>query len=228
MGIAAQSRPAQAGAMTTMPGDPTTWFTAEFWNERYRSAEHVWSGNPNPQLVAQVAGLVPGTALDVGSGEGADAIWLARQGWQVTGLDVSQVALDRAAGHAVAAALADRITWRQTDLLTWEPGEQRYDLVSAQFVHLPGSARELLYGQLAELVAPGGTLLIVGHHPADDVPGRPNVPGALFTAEELAERLDPAQWEVAVASAPGREVVDAEGHSRPMHDAVLRAVRRSA
>jgi SAM-dependent methyltransferase len=217
----------QADVMTTPP-DPMTLFTAEFWDQRYGSAERVWSGNPNTHVVAQVAELAPGTALDVGSGEGADAIWLAKQGWQVTGLDVSQVALDRAAGHAAAAGLADRISWRQADLLAWEPGDQRYDLVSAQFMHLPGANRDVAYGQLADAVLPGGTLLIVGHHPADDVPGRPHVPGALFTAEELAERLDPAEWEVVVAAAPGREVVDAEGQSRTMHDAVLRAVRRSA
>jgi SAM-dependent methyltransferase len=214
--------------MTTPPEDPMRLFTAEFWDQRYGATEHLWSGNPNTHLVAQVAELVPGAALDVGSGEGADAIWLAQQGWRVTGLDVSQVALDRAAEHAAAAGLAHRITWRHADLLAWEPGDQRYDLVSAQFMHLPGPARHALYGQLAEAVLPGGTLLIVGHHPDDDVQGRPHVPGALFTPEELAAQLDPAKWEVVVAAAPGREVVDAEGQSRTMHDSVLRAIRRSA
>ena len=82
--------------------DDRNHFTQEFWDERYRSAGRLWSGQPNPQLVAQIAGLPPGDALDAGSGEGADAIWLASRGWAVTAVDVSAVALDRAAAHAAA------------------------------------------------------------------------------------------------------------------------------
>ena len=89
-------------------------FTQEFWDARYRSADRIWSGNPNPHLVAHVAELVPRTALDVGCGEGADTIWLASLGWHVTAIDVSTVALDRAAEQAAAAGrrVADRITWQ--------------------------------------------------------------------------------------------------------------------
>src|ERR1039458_7951812 len=75
-------------------------FTEQFWDERYRSRDHLWSGQPNQRLVEEVAGAAPGHALDVGCGEGGDAIWLARQGWTVTGVDVSSVALQRAAAHA--------------------------------------------------------------------------------------------------------------------------------
>ncbi len=86
-------------------------FDEDFWNERYRSSERVWSGNPNPQLVAEVAGLAPGRALDVGCGEGADAIWLARRGWDVVATDISGVALERAAQHVrdIDAAPSSRI-----------------------------------------------------------------------------------------------------------------------
>ncbi|MGE3910766.1 MAG: methyltransferase domain-containing protein, partial [Chloroflexota bacterium] len=154
------------------PGDGDTldvarFFTPEFWDERYGSSERYWSGNPNVQLVAQVADLTPGTVLDLGCGEGADAIWLAQRGWQVTGVDVSQVALDRAAGQAAAigAETADRISWEQGDAYTWDPAPRQFDLVSAHFMFLPGVDREALHQRLAAAVRPGGRLLIVSHHP---------------------------------------------------------------
>jgi SAM-dependent methyltransferase len=147
--------------------DLTVQFSQEFWDDRYRSAHQLWSGQPNPQLVTQATNLTPGDALDVGCGEGADAIWLARQGWTVTGVDISAVALERAAGHAAACAddIACRISWRQADLLSWEPEPQRYDLVSAQFMYLPAADLESLHRRLAAAVRPGGTLLVVLHHP---------------------------------------------------------------
>jgi SAM-dependent methyltransferase len=147
--------------------DITVHFTQEFWDERYRSAEQLWSGQPNAQLVAQTAGLPPGDALDVGCGEGADAIWLASRGWTVTAADISAVALERAASHAAERghAVADRISWRQADLFSWDPGAQQYDLVSAQFMYLPEAELTSLHRRLAAAVRPGGTLLLVLHHP---------------------------------------------------------------
>ncbi len=109
----------------------------EYWEERYESTQRVWSGKPNPQLVATAVDLPAGTVLDIGSGEGADAIWLASRGWQVTGVDVSQAALDRAAGHAGDAGV--QVTWRQADVTTWDPAPAQFDLVSAQYVHLPAA-----------------------------------------------------------------------------------------
>ena len=98
-------------------------FGQDFWDERYRSAQRVWSGDPNPQLVAEVTDLPPGRALDVGCGEGADAIWLARSGWTVVAADISGVALERGAQHAREAGpdVAARIEWRQADLLASPP-----------------------------------------------------------------------------------------------------------
>jgi thioredoxin reductase len=198
----------------------------DYWEERYGSAERVWSGNPNPQLVTAAAGLAPGTALDVGSGEGADAIWLASRGWNVTGVDVSQAALDRAARHAAEAGVD--VTWRQVDAMDWDPAPAQFDLVSAQYVHLPGPARDALHRRLAAAVRPGGTLLIVGHHPADlEQPiRRPRLPHLMFTAEEIATVLDPAAWDI-VTSAPERPI-DHDGQKITLTDAVLRAVRRTA
>ncbi|GAA4348263.1 bifunctional NAD(P)/FAD-dependent oxidoreductase/class I SAM-dependent methyltransferase [Angustibacter luteus] len=204
-------------------------FDEASWEDRYRSADSVWSGRPNAQLVAEVADLEPGSALEVGCGEGADSIWLAERGWRVTGADFSTVALARAAGHAEAAgpAVAERITWTHTDLTRWTAADQRFDLVTAHFMHLPREDRVALFAQLAQAVAPGGTLLIVGHHILDLATTMPrhHVPGMFYPAEEVAETLDPGQWDVVVAEARPRQASDPDGREVTLHDAVLRAVR---
>ena len=183
-------------------------FEEPAWEERYRARPAVWSGRPNPQLVAEAAELAPGRALDVGSGEGADAIWLAERGWQVTAVDISTTALERAAEHAEQPARTSPTasSWTHADLRDKPPAEGAYDLVSAQFMHLPPDARRELFARLAAAVAPGGTLLIVGHHPSDlrTTAHRMHFPDMMFTAEEVAASLDPAQWEVGAAEARPR------------------------
>lgn len=209
------------------PGD-RTHFTQEFWDERYRSAGRLWSGAPNPQLVAQAADLPPGAALDAGCGEGADAIWLASRGWTVTAVDVSAVALDRAAEHAAARGLAGRISWQREDLLIWEPGSQRFDLVTVHYMHLPSPERESMHRRLAGAVRAGGTLLIVAHHP-DDLHlnvGRTGHLSRFPSAGQLAGALDPSSWEILVASAIGRPATDLDGQPVTVKDTVLRATRR--
>jgi SAM-dependent methyltransferase len=200
---------------------------ASFWDERYRSADAIWSGDPNPQLVAEVSGLAPGTALDVGCGEGADAVWLAERGWHVTAIDISGVALERARKAAANAGLTERIDWRQGDIATWTP-ERSYDLVSEQFMQFAPPLRDAVFHRLAAAVAIGGTLLIVGHHPSDleTTMRRPRTPGVLYTAEEIAELLDPQTWETLVRAARPRDVTDANGAPVIVHDAVLRSRRR--
>ncbi len=211
--------------------ESTILFTPEFWDARYRSTDKMWSGNPNPRLVEQIADLAPGTALDVGSGEGADVIWLAARGWQVTGIDVSTVALDRAAERAAEAgeAVADRITWQQVDLLSWSPPPLQFDLVSAQFMHLPKEQRERVFQRLAALVSPGGTLLIVGHHFSDLQTTVPRSPRAelYFTAADVAALLDRREWDIIVSAEQSRGATDPEGRTVAIQDAVLRARRRS-
>jgi SAM-dependent methyltransferase len=208
--------------------DDAVQFTQEFWDDRYRSAGRLWSGQPNPQLVAQAAGLAPGQALDAGCGEGADAIWLASRGWTVTAVDVSAVALERAAAHAADQGdeIAGRIAWRREDLLTWDPGSRRFDLVSAQFMHLPDA--DSRHARLAAAVRPGGTLLIVAHHPDDarvNV-GRPGHVHRFPSAAQLAAALDPGDWEILVATAVGRSATDLDGQPVTVQDTVLRARRR--
>lgn len=191
------------------------------WEDRYRAHTSLWSGRPNAQLVAEAAGLTPGRALDVGCGEGADAIWLAERGWHVTAVDIATVALERAAAHG--AHVADRITWTHADLRVTSPEAGAYDLVTAQYMHLPGDLRRELYPRLAAAVAPGGTLLIAGHHPSHlDEHDHPRVlADMMFTSAELAATLDPAVWRVLVAEDRTGSTVD--GAAR--HDAVLVARR---
>ena len=209
--------------------DQARLLSQEYWDERY-GGEQIWSGNPNPLLVRYVADLPAGTALDVGSGEGADVVWLATHGWTVTGMDVSEVALRRSAELVARSApeLADRITWQHADVLTWTPEPGHFDLVSAQFMHLPGPERESLHRRLAAAVRPGGTLLVVGHHPADmeiESLQRPNLPDRFATAEQMAVVLDPAEWDIETA-APDRDATDPDGNTVRVRDAVLRGVRR--
>lgn len=176
----------------------------------------------------EASDLSPGRALDIGSGEGADARWLAERGWQVTALDVSRVALDRGAAHAARAGaeIARRIDWLHADLLDWSPDAAAYDLVTAQFMHLPPAPRKVLFSRFAALVAPDGSLLVVGHHPLDlQIPGlRHQFPELLFTATDVAALLDPDEWKVLVADTR-RRTVQLQDQAVTAHDAVLRAQR---
>jgi SAM-dependent methyltransferase len=192
------------------------------WEERYHGSAALWSGRVNPPLVDETAELAPGRALDVGCGEGGDALWLAARGWHVTGLDWSQVALDRAAEHAAAAGLAERVAWVQADVETWQPPLGAYDLVSAHFLHPTAAQRGPLLARLAAAVAPGGTLLWVGH-PYDAE--RAKVWGAdrFATAPAVAAELDSATWKVVVAEKRPRQSAG-DGHHGD--DEVLRARRR--
>ena len=201
-----------------------------FWERLYRSRDSLWSGNPNPQLVHEASDLTPGTALDVGCGEGADAIWLAERDWQVTATDISTVALARGAAHAAerGAAVARRIDWLHADLTAWVPAEASYALVSAHFLHLLQEPREAIFRRLAAAVAPGGTLLIVGHHPSDlqTTARRFPQPERFFTAADVSALLDLQHWDIVVSAARERSATDPEGRTITIHDAVLRARRR--
>ncbi|RBY83049.1 SAM-dependent methyltransferase [Geodermatophilus sp. TF02-6] len=199
-----------------------------WWDERYRSAPQLFSGSANAVLVAEVADLSPGRALDAGAGEGGDALWLAERGWQVTALDLSPVALGRGARAAEQRGLAERIEWRQADLTAEPPPATAYDLVTSSFLHPAAGVREEVLAGLAAAVVPGGTLLVVAHDPSDLARGiREHARPEYFApAEELARLLDPAEWEVQVAEARLRTARGHEGDVQEVADAVLRARRR--
>ena len=198
------------------------------WDERYRQSTRLWSGEPNPQLVAETADMPTGRALDAGCGEGADAIWLAEHGWRVTALDLSTVALERAKAQAtnLAPDIAARISWQHADLRDWSTGQATFDLVTAQFLHLPPHQRRDVHRRLAAAVAPGGILLIVGHHPSDVDTGVPRPPlEVLATSSEMAESLRPGAWTIVVDEARPRSVTGSDGSMVTVHDAVLKARR---
>lgn len=202
-------------------------YDEHFWNARYSEKERIWSGKPNPQLVAEAADLKPGTALDVGCGEGADALWLAGDGWQVTGVDISSVALARASEHEAALDGGHPpVRWTQQDLTVWSPPAQAFDLVTAQYLHLPTEQRVPLFARLADAVAPGGTLLIVGHDPSDlqSAAHRPSLPDLYFRAEDIAESLG-SGWETVVAQARPRSASGPDGATLAVADTVYRGRR---
>ena len=208
-------------APTDYLGDPAV--RAE-WDGWYAERDQVWSGMPNGALVVEVSGLTPGRALDVGCGEGADAVWLARRGWAVTALEVSGVALQRAAEHASGAGVA--IAWVHAALADAALPAASFDLVSAQYPALlrtPDAASERA---LLAAVAPGGVLLLVHHagmetHESHDVRFDP---ADYVWPAMVAERLDDA-WEVERYEQRPRTVPDGGAGEHHPVDLVLRARR---
>lgn len=170
--------------------------SATFWDDMYSQAEQRFSGNPNAALVIEVTSMTPGTALDLGCGEGADVVWLAQQGWQVTGVDVSAVALNRAAAAADAAGVSARVTLTRHDLAVTFP-EGRWDLVCAEFLHsydemMPSGA---VVRAAAAAVAPGGVLLINGHEGAPSWDPDQDT-STLPSADRVLGELNLDGWEV--------------------------------
>ncbi|SDC71498.1 class I SAM-dependent methyltransferase [Streptomyces prasinopilosus] len=202
-------------------GDPAV--RAE-WDERYTDRQQLWSGRPNGALVAEAAGLAPGRVLDVGCGEGADAVWLARRGWDVTALEVSGVALERAAGHARDAGLAVR--WVHASLTEAALPPASFDLVSAQYPALLRTPDAAAERALLAAVAPGGVLLLV-HHAGMDTHREDESgfdPADYVWPSTVAALLD-EDWEVEVDEQRPRVAPEGGAGAHHTDDLVLR-VRR--
>ena len=205
--------------------DAAAMFEAPAWEERYSGEQKVWSGNPNAQLVAEASRLTPGTALDVGCGEGGDVIWLAKQGWRVTGADFSANGLARAARHAEEAGVADRTDWWQVDARTFTSEGRSYDLVTTHFLHPPGGEMSDVTRRLSAAVAPAGHLLVVGHAPSETHTHLSATHrAAMFLAEDLLPAL-PDDFEALVVEQRPR-TVQREGVTLDVHDSTLLARRR--
>ncbi len=196
----------------------------EYWEHFYQERDHVWSGQPNPLLVREVAALAPGTALDLGCGEGGDAIWLAKQGWRVTAVDVSATALRRAAEHAGGLDIA----WAQHDLSQTFP-TGLFDLVSAQFFHsvvAPPGEREKTLRRAADAVAPGGLLLVVGHAGWPSWLEHPPFEYGFPTTGEVLDSLGVrGRWEVELEDLIEHEMAGPDGEHGRRADNLLRLRR---
>ena len=205
-------------------------FEPPAWDDRYSGEGTIWSGEPNVQMVAEAADLPPGTALDVGCGEGGDVIWLARRGWTVTGADFSAAGLARAARLAEEAGVAERTDWWQVDAREFDSVGRAYDLVTTQYLHPPDGGMLDVVGRLAAAVAPGGHLLVVGHAPP---PGsthlgahEPNARHrAMFLAADLLPGLADDLEPITVEQRPHPHTRD--GETIEIDDSVLLARRRT-
>lgn len=182
------------------------------WEDRYAERGRIWSGRVNAQLAHIAPQLTPGSALDLGCGEGGDALWLAERGWQVLGIDISDTALSRATAEAAARGLTDCVRFVQTNLSEAFP-EGTFDLVSAHYlqslVHLD---RERIFSAAASAVAPGGMLIIVDHGAAP--PWAQRIHEHVFpSVEEVLEtiKLDARQWDRVQVGSAERDAVGPDG-----------------
>ena len=190
--------------------------TAKEWDDKYSTSDRLWTPNVNPALVTEVEALEPGTALDVGSGEGADARWLAGKGWKVTAVDISQVAMDRAR----AADPDGSIGWHRLDVTSDPIPNAPFSLVSAVYFHIARSQERLLDALLGA-VEPGGQFLLVVHA-AQGMKEHGFDPSDYFFPSDIAARLGD-DWEIEVNEVRPRGV--AAGDGAHVDDDVLRARR---
>jgi SAM-dependent methyltransferase len=192
----------------------------EDWDRRYAAVENLWAVKPNRFLVAEVAELTPGRALDLACGEGQNAIWLASLGWTVLGVDYSEVAISK--GRTRAERDGVHVELVCADLVTYEPEVSAFDLVLVLYLHIPAHERDPVFKRAAAAVAPGGTFVFVGHdltNLAEGV-GGPSDPGLLCTPDEIASELPGLEIEKAE-----RVLRDVRGEERDAIDALVRARR---
>jgi SAM-dependent methyltransferase len=198
--------------------------TSADWDRRYAGTGLLWTAAPNRFLVAEVADLPPGRALDLATGEGRNAVWLAEQGWQPTGVDFSRVALDKA--QQLAAGRHVEVDWVHADLAGYTPERRAFDLVVVLYLQVPRGDRRPIFRAAAEAVAPGGTLLVVAHDRSnlEHGHGGPQDPSVLYTPEEVAADLDGSGLEVERAEVVVRPVETPDG-VRDALDLLVRASR---
>jgi SAM-dependent methyltransferase len=203
-------------------------YDQDFWDQLWsrtlqERGDHVSRRPPNAHLIAETRDLQPGRALDAGCGHGSDTLWLASHGWHVTAVDFSPAALahGRSMAEAAGVSIAERIDWVEADLGSWTPQPDHYDLVICLYVHVAGSVSEMVQ-RMAAAVAPRGTLLLVGHRPADPETGAatPAAGQVQVSVETAVAALERDEWRIEVAEERRRAA------SETGVDAVIRAQRR--
>ena len=194
----------------------------EDWDRRYAAVENLWATRPNRFLVAEVAEISPGRALDLACGEGQNAIWLASLGWDVVGVDYSEVAIAKARARAERDGVEAEFVC--ADLVGYTPDPQTFDLVLVLYLHIPADQRRRVLERAAAAVAPGGTFVFVGHDVTNmtEGVGGPSDPRILCTPEEIAAELPGLEIEKAE-----RVLRDVDGEERDAIDALVRARRLS-
>ncbi len=197
------------------------------WEARYAERERIWSGRVNPWLAEFAGSATPGRALDLGCGEGADTLWLAENGWRVTGVDISETALARARAEAARRGVTERVEFVQMNLSEAFP-EGTFDLVSAQFLQsLVRLDRERIFAEAARAVAPGGLLIIVDHGAAP--PWAQHIHDHVFPGiEEVLATVDPGTgaWERVRVGSAEREAVGPDGQHAVLLDNLIVLRRR--
>lgn len=199
---------------------------ANGWDERYSTAELVWTARPNTFIEAILTDAEPGRALDIAAGEGRHAVWLASRGWQVTAVDFSSVGLDRARAWAEAEGVAERLTTVVADVTAYRPAPASFDLALFAYVQLPAEARSAAIRNAAAGVAAGGRLILIAHDSSNLTEGfgGPPDPAFLYTPQDVLADLAeaPGQWQADRTEVVERVVPEAP---RPARDALVVARR---
>lgn len=211
----------------------THGFDKDYWDQHWQAHGERPAATdvpaPHPYLARETSNLVPGTALDAGCGAGAEAIWLASHGWRVTAADIAPEALARAraAERATDDEISERVRWVEADLTVWDPG-RRFDLVTTHYAH-PAMPQLAFYDRVSAWVAPGGTLLIVGHLHTSGTTGHGHHPPAeaTVTLADITAGLAGDRWEIVTADEHQRTVAGPGGQAIPLQDVVVRATRRA-
>lgn len=191
------------------------------WNDRYATADYVWKAEPNIFLAREAATLPVGRALDLACGEGRNAVWLAQQGWVTTGVDFSDVGLDK--GRRMADERGVEVSWICADATSWTPPAEGFDLVALCYLQLPADQRRQAIGVAGRALAPGGTVLVIAHDTANLTSGTggPSDPAVLYRPEDVLADLQTAGIDVTVERAETVERT-VPGAERPALDCLVR------